>query len=520
MDPDDEFDDWIDRLHGFLHFVNPVPYLRAPGNLAIFANTVASDPDRPEEILEYADFPRSKKELKIDRRLALLPVWFQTLRRPDQLPVDEYESFVKYATQFFYSGGKLWRKHVQGSHQVVLFEEDRVGALRACHDNVGHRGIYATKALLLERFWWPSAVKDVAWYVKTCHICQTRQTRQVLIPPVVATPAPLFSKVHIDTMHLPKSGGFGYIVQARCVLTFYPEAKKLRAENSQAIGDWIYEDLLCRWGGLREIVTDNGQPFLKALEYLEKRYHIHHIRISGYNSRANGVVERPHFDFRQALYKAADGDAARWSQVFHSVLWSERITIRRRMGCSPYFAVTGSHPLIPLDIIEATYLQPPPSSILSSEDLIVRRAIALQKRDAQVERLHSRVLQHRIEAARCFERDHAATIRDFNFKCGDLVLVRNTKIEKSLNCKMRPRYLGPLITVSRNRGGAYILAELDGTLFDRPFAAFRVIPYLARKSITLPEDFTDVDEDQVRRMEEQDDHGDDEADQDPQDEAN
>ncbi|EPQ49948.1 hypothetical protein GLOTRDRAFT_51313 [Gloeophyllum trabeum ATCC 11539] len=190
------------------------------------------------------------------------------------------------------------------------------------------------------------------------------------------------------------------------------------------------------------------------------------------------------------------------------------------MGCSPYFAVTGSHHLIPLDIIEATYLQPPPLSILSSEDLIVRRAIALQKRDAQVERLHSRVLQHRIEAARCFERDHAATIRDFNFKRSDLVLVRNTKIEKSLNRKMRPRYLGPLITVSRNRGGAYILAELDGTLFDRPFAAFRVIPYFARKSITLPEDFTDVGEDQVRRMEEQDNHGDDEADQDPQDEAN
>ena len=47
-------------------------------------------------------------------------------------------------------------------------------------------------------------------------------------------------------------------------------------------------------------------------------------------------------------------------------------------------------------------------------------------------------------------------------------------------------YLGPLIVLLRNRGGTYILCELDGTVFDRPIAAFHVIPYLARDSIPLP----------------------------------
>jgi hypothetical protein len=84
-------------------------------------------------------------------------------------------------------------------------------------------------------------------------------------------------------------------------------------------------------------------------------------------------------------------------------------------------------------------------------------------------------------------------MHNYNFERGDLVLLRNTQIEKALNRKMRPRYLGPLIVIARNYGGAYILCELDGTVFHRPVAAFRLLPYLARKSIPLPLNFTDID---------------------------
>ena len=251
------------------------------------------------------------------------------------------------------------------------------------------------------------------------------------------------------------------------------------------------------------IVTDNSGPFMKALDYLAKRYHIHHIRISGYNSQANGIVERSHFDVRQALAKSCDGDINKWSKGAYSVFWAERMTTRKRMGCSPFYAATGAIPLIPLDIAEATYLQLPPESILTTTELIARRAVALQKRPEDLEELHSRVHAARITAAIRFEKQHFRTIMDYAFERGDLVLMRNTKIEKSLDKKMKARYLGPLIVVSRTRRGAYILCELDGSVLHNPVAQFRVIPYFARKNIFLPEGFFDLNSKRLKEMEEQ-----------------
>ena len=59
------------------------------------------------------------------------------------------------------------------------------------------------------------------------------------------------------------------------------------------------------------------------------------------------------------------------------------------------------------------------------------------------------------------------------------------------------------MVVSRNKCGAYIICELNGSVFDRPVAAFRVVPYFARKSITLPDlsNFLDISVTRLRDME-------------------
>ena len=90
--------------------------------------------------------------------------------------------------------------------------------------------------------------------------------------------------------HASHAVGWIQVYRTRSLFPHWPEWEMLQKESVKSLANFILHNIIYRLGTLLKIVSNNGAPFVKALSYLSKHYHIKHIRISGYNSRANGLV--------------------------------------------------------------------------------------------------------------------------------------------------------------------------------------------------------------------------------------
>ena len=504
----DELEDWIDSNAGFFMQVTApnYPFDLRPSDVLVYGSSEDGLPSRPSSAssdtsasqslpsessshslssVEEHEIPRSDKALAKDQKLAAVRQFLETMERPPSYSDDQYRLFIRYAAHFFLYGSRMFRKNPKGEAQQVPLPERRYEILRYAHDQLGHKGIFATTQNILLRFWWPLLTNDVRWFIRTCHTCQIRQTEYFYIPPIVPhVPSP-FHKGHFDTFFMP--GSYRYMLHGRCATTSWPEGRAVTSETGRVLAKFIFEDVLCRWGAMSEIVTDNGAPWVAAVEALGEKYNIRHIRISGYNSQANGIVESKHFDVREAIVKACkNGDPKSWQTVVSQVLWAERVTIRKSTGYSPYYLAYGVHPILPFDIVEATFLAPKQDFGISTEDLVALRARQLQKRPEDIQRMRDIVTETRLKYIRQFERQHRGRIINFDHQPGALVLIRNSLIEEALNRKTQARYYGPVVVVRKTKGNSYVIAELDGAQSQQHVAGFRLIPYLPQRATDFP----------------------------------
>jgi hypothetical protein len=287
-------------------------------------------------------------------------------------------------------------------------------------------------------------------------------------------------------MFMPPAARFRYIVQACCSLSAWPKWRALQVKTVCTLAVFIFEDILCRWGAVEKIVTDNGTAFVAALDWLADRYGIRHIRISAYNSCMNGIVECQHRTIQELIVKVCKGNISKWPAVAPHTFWADRATTRKSTGHTPFFMAHGTEPVLPFNITLATFLVPDITTPLSTVDLLAIRMCQLQKRPNNLADIHTNILKSCFDSVRQFKRTFENTICDHDFKPGVLVLVCNSSIETNLGRKSKPWYVGPMVVIRRSTNGAYRLAKLDSAVSKLRFAAFRLVPYHAHSCTSIP----------------------------------
>jgi hypothetical protein len=416
-----------------------------------------------------------------ERNLTDIQKFLRTLEAPPAASPQKKRRFLRKATEFFIKNGQMYKRNGSRPPLLVIFDPTRrLSILTQAHDNLGHRGVQAVFEMLRYRFFWPHLRPDIQHHTQSCHECQIRSLKRWEIPVTVSVPTTLFTKIYIDIMHMPKAHGYKYIVAARDDLSGTCEAQALRVADSKNLAHFFWTHIYCRYGAPIQVVTDNGPEVQGAFIRLLDRMKIPQVKISPYNHHANGVVERGHFTLREAMVKSCKGKISDWPRKLPEAVFADRVTVSRVTGFSPYQLLHATDPLLPFDLMEATFLVEGYRSGMTTSDLLALRIRQLMKHEEDVHRAAETLKKSRFQSKAQFEKRFIKKLQKEAYKPGELVLVRNNRVEMELDRKTKPRYLGPFEVVRRNAGGAYKLMELDGTEMARATAAYRLLPYITR----------------------------------------
>ena len=339
------------------------------------------------------------------------------------------------------------------SWKPVVPKSQRVALLKRFHDDqlAGHTGVRITYHRLCENYFWPGMRKDVAAYVRKCHVCLTSKPQQnrpagLMCGREVSRP---WEVICVDLVGpLPKSRhGKLYILSVLDYFSKFVLLLPLRTAKSAQIAKLLEERVFCMFGVPHKIICDNGKQFVgRELKTLTDTYHTKLSFTPLYHPQAN-AVERVHRSMNAMLrsYLREKKDHRDWEDILPKVACALRTAKHESTGQSPYFINFGRH--ICLDGSGAN--QP----IDDSEPV--------EDRVKGFARLYEDVRQKLQAAMLRTQKQYNLRRRDVQFDLGQKVWRRNMALSKGgdyVTSKLLPKYIGPFVVSKRLNPWTYELA--------------------------------------------------------------
>lgn len=387
------------------------------------------------------------------------------------------KSFVRRTQLFFIHDDRIWKHERMGTlPRLVITDLAKRGDLIAqAHNEVGHRGRDATYKTLSERFYWPNLYDSVAYFVRSCYVCQLRSKSKPIVPFSPTWNSAILRRFDLDTVHMESGyGGKNYLLQAIEPSINWPEARAAAKNDSETWARFIYEDIICRFGCIPFFVVDGGSEFKGAAEILFKQYGIVVIMSSPYHPEGNGRAERAHQTLGNSIMRACGKDSNKWPLYVFAGLFAMRCTTTRVTGYTPYFLLYGRHPFFAFDIADRTWDTLDWDRVATTVDLIAIRAQQILRRDKFLVLALEKQKASRQRAVDDFNKKHERYLSSGDFAIGTWVLVHETWLDTQMGNKGALRWTGPYIVHRVLRETTYQLRELDGTVRRESYAADRL----------------------------------------------
>ncbi|KAK4690635.1 hypothetical protein P7C70_g9530, partial [Phenoliferia sp. Uapishka_3] len=362
-----------------------------------------------------------------DKGILAIGRYLSTLARPAGLTKTLWEKFQRRSEGFALEGGRLYRRKGGMLREVILNTERQLKFLIGVHDETGHRGREETSRRISERAWWPGWSQTVKEYVKTCDECQRRKPNQEREARNPSMSAGFFRKFNMDVTHI-KEGAKPYLLTAREDLTGWVEGRALKHITSLEVSNFIKEVLIPRFGWFYQATLDGGAEFKGEVIKALQEFGIRRIIIAPYHPEANGMEERGHQPLVDCLTKICPTPKL-WARHLPMVLFTDRISMRRSTGMTPFAMLYGTEAVLPVDQNEETWI------ISEWKDQRYTRSELLEARYRQLERKSDLVIKatEKLRASRLasvlyHDRVNAHRLREA-LEPGVLVLVHNATLD-------------------------------------------------------------------------------------------
>ena len=270
----------------------------------------------------------------------------------------ELKGMLRIKNQLILRKGLLFRKMKKGNQEGSILEfvvprKFRTEVLKACHEDVGHAGIWKCTRLLKKRFYWANINQDMEQHIKRCERCiRFKAKLEVATLENIEASYPV-ELVHIDylTKESNKTEKDINILVVTDHFTRLAQAFVTPSQTASVVAKTLWDKFFMYYGIPEKILSDQGRNFESSLiAELCKLTGVKKLRTSPYRPQTNGQCERFNSTLINMIGTLPSELKHNWQDHVNTLAHAYNCMDTTATNFSPHYLMFGREPNLPIDL--------------------------------------------------------------------------------------------------------------------------------------------------------------------------